>query len=256
MLGEISHLRILSAYFGELTRPAIVGTAKANVLLLRVSGKCVYDTKDGRITVSPGECVFFPEGYNATARPAHDEPAKYAVLYFKGEVERREPLVLRARDMSAVKRVFEDLSRTARIETTENKLLSISHFYRILYLLAPFTADRYMDSSKLRLIEPAISYLEYHIFDSDLEVGSLHVKCDISHAYFCRIFSEHFGMSPVKYVTEMRLERARRLIEDGACRFLYEVAEAVGYNDPLYFSKLFKKRFSASPKALAQGNLE
>ena len=54
-------------------------------------------------------------------------------------------------------------------------------------------------------------------------------------------------MNPQEYVLSNRLSYAMHVIESGDFDNVYEVAKSVGFSDPLYFSKVFKKFYGFSP---------
>ena len=78
-------------------------------------------------------------------------------------------------------------------------------------------------------------------------MDELHKLCGVSNAYFRRIFIARFGMSPKKYVVGKRLSYAKSIIDSGEFSTVKELALLVGYKDPLYFGKVFKKHYGASP---------
>jgi AraC-like DNA-binding protein len=65
--------------------------------------------------------------------------------------------------------------------------------------------------------------------------------------YFCAGFKKHFGISAIEYVVLLRMQHAAFLLGDVNMN-VTEVAEAVGYRDIYYFSKLFKKHYGFSPR--------
>ncbi len=69
--------------------------------------------------------------------------------------------------------------------------------------------------------------------------------CSVPNVY--RIFRSHFHLSPHNYINKIRLEKASILLEHGSSS-VSEISEAVGFDDPIYFSKLFKERYELSPK--------
>jgi two-component system response regulator YesN len=68
----------------------------------------------------------------------------------------------------------------------------------------------------------------------------------LSASYFSSIFSHGVGETFVEYLTKLRIERAKELLRT-TNMYLYEIAEAVGYNDPHYFSTAFKRVAGHSP---------
>ena len=70
----------------------------------------------------------------------------------------------------------------------------------------------------------------------------------MTETHFRRLFKEIYGMSPIKYINEIRTERARGLIANSNLS-LSQIAEKVGYGDVYYFSRVFKKIAGVSPSA-------
>ncbi len=66
-------------------------------------------------------------------------------------------------------------------------------------------------------------------------------------AYFCRIFKQHFGKSLVTYLTDYRVQKAKELfgVLNGNIK---DISQAVGYEDPNYFAKVFRRATGMSPR--------
>lgn len=70
--------------------------------------------------------------------------------------------------------------------------------------------------------------------------------------YLSVIFKSEFGISPSKYIGELRLNMAKKLIQTNPNILLKDVAEMVGFTDVFYFSRTFKSHEGISPKQYAQ----
>lgn len=66
-------------------------------------------------------------------------------------------------------------------------------------------------------------------------------------SYLSKLYRNHYGLSPKDFVTQLRIERAKTLIRESDEFFVRDVAALVGYDDPLHFSKLFRKATGVSP---------
>ncbi len=70
--------------------------------------------------------------------------------------------------------------------------------------------------------------------------------CGVSTSYFISRFTREYGISPYKYLTQIRISQAKTLLSETAIP-VSEIAENVGYADPFCFSRLFRKYVGISP---------
>ena len=68
----------------------------------------------------------------------------------------------------------------------------------------------------------------------------------MSISWFIRNFKDYTGSTPTQYLLSLRISNAQSLLESTSYN-VTEIAEIVGYNNPLYFSRLFKKQCEVSP---------
>ena len=95
-------------------------------------------------------------------------------------------------------------------------------------------------------IAPSIAYLMGNYTKAELTIAEIASKSFVSEVYFRKIFRRRYGVSPKKYLINLRFERAKRLIEEGYYS-LQEVASLSGFSDYKYFSSEFKKHSGVSP---------
>jgi two-component system response regulator YesN len=96
----------------------------------------------------------------------------------------------------------------------------------------------------------AVEYIRNH-YAEELTLNSAAEAARISPAYLSRLFSEHFRTSFIDYLTELRIEKGEKLIRESG-KSVKEIAFAVGYQDPNYFSKIFRKLRGQSPTEFAE----
>ena len=87
-------------------------------------------------------------------------------------------------------------------------------------------------------IERCVDYMAQHL-DKPLQVATLAAQANISPSHFFALFKRQIGSAPMDYFTRLRMQRARQLLE---CTSLSvkEIASTLGYDDPFYFSRVFK----------------
>ena len=94
-------------------------------------------------------------------------------------------------------------------------------------------------------------YLDQN-FTSPITLDSLSETVYISKHYLSHLFKEQTGVSPIKYLTSKRMEKACELLSETDLP-VSEVSKAVGYENPLYFSQVFKRIYGISPVKYRMG---
>lgn len=94
-------------------------------------------------------------------------------------------------------------------------------------------------------------YLDQN-FTSLITLDSLSETVYISKHYLSHLFKEQTGISPIKYLTSKRMEKACELLSETELP-VSEVSKAVGYENPLYFSQVFKRVYGISPVKYRMG---
>lgn len=97
-------------------------------------------------------------------------------------------------------------------------------------------------------VEYAKTYIKEHYSNAKLSLDMVASAAGISPTYLSALFKQNAGKSFVSYLTETRLSHARRLLQGGDYRS-YEVAYMCGYDNPTYFSTIFKRYAGISPSA-------
>lgn len=94
--------------------------------------------------------------------------------------------------------------------------------------------------------EPILNYMNTH-FSEKLTLKSLASVFNMNPNYCCALFTKYLGKTFSQYLTELRITEAQTLLKT-TFYSLEEIAELIGYNDYSYFSKVFKKQCTYSPK--------
>ena len=95
------------------------------------------------------------------------------------------------------------------------------------------------------IIRTAKEYIETH-FDKDISLDDVSRVVNISSYYFSKIFKEESGLNFIEYLTNVRIDHAKKLLEDSDLS-IKEICVSCGYSDPNYFSRSFKKNVGVTP---------
>lgn len=102
------------------------------------------------------------------------------------------------------------------------------------------------------VIRKAKAFIDEQYSNPDLTLRDVAGHVALSNNHFCTVFSQETGVTFTEYLTSARMGKARQLLRDKQMR-TSDVAFAVGYNDPHYFSYLFKKNEGVSPRDYRKG---
>jgi len=101
------------------------------------------------------------------------------------------------------------------------------------------------ESEVVRKIEQSIAYMMRHL-DEPLQVATLAARVNISPSHFFALFKRQIGCAPIDYFIRLRMQHACRLLDETVLS-VKEVAATLGYEDPFYFSRIFKSVNSVAP---------
>ncbi|GAX91683.1 response regulator [Effusibacillus lacus] len=101
------------------------------------------------------------------------------------------------------------------------------------------------DRSK-QLAVMAMNYIQDR-YTQDIRLEDVASYVRLSPSYFSRLFKEIYGITYIDVLTQIRIEEAKKRLGKGES--VKEVAYSVGYNDPNYFTRIFKKVTGRSPRS-------
>ena len=95
------------------------------------------------------------------------------------------------------------------------------------------------ENAPSKMIRSALEYINSH-FNENISLSQVAGKIFISKNYLCDLFKKELNVTFIDYVTDLRVEKAKELLRSSGMK-MYEISEAVGYNDYAYFSQIFKR---------------
>lgn len=161
----------------------------------------------------------------------------------------KNPLTKNIQNKEELVVLFNKLLSSADDATRDNNLYRTGILYQILGLITRPPATSLIPSKPVKdfshTIDKAIAYMEAQ-YRTALTIDDLLRHVSLSKSAFFTKFKKEVGTSPGDYITGLRLEEARYLIQHTQIP-IKDVAERIGYKDPLYFSRIFSEHVGASP---------
>lgn len=245
MLYENADIKLCSVIKAPTNMYKVVNARQHNGFYFKLSGSVIYTIDGMDYVIKENDFIFLPKGVSYTVKTI--VPGDYISVNFEGECEGLQSQQLfKAASFPDSYRIFNQLYSDYSSVENEKYYLCYSELYRLLYTVL-VSIRCYVPTSKYDLIRDAVNYLDKHIYDTDLKVSKLSEISGISYAYFVRLFQDFFHTSPRKFIINRRIAAAKSMLDSGDFRLVSEVSERVGYQDVLYFSRLFKKEVGIPP---------
>lgn len=127
---------------------------------------------------------------------------------------------------------------------TKNTTEVVNYMTSIVLSFTKQIHNLHMD--KNRDIAQKVKELIHENYNKDIGLEWLAEKTFFSPCYISSVFSKQFGITFKDYLTQVRIEEAKKLLLSGKYR-IYEVSRMVGYNDQRYFSQIFKRMTGFTP---------
>lgn len=138
-----------------------------------------------------------------------------------------------------------DLDPFAEIYS-KNKMQDLNAWMQQTYEQAAAYVHANKRTKSAQLVAMIKAYIEAHYPDSGLSIERLSQHFYVSYFHICHVFKQVTGSTLNKYISSYRLHKAKELLDSGI-HSISHIANKVGYEDPNYFSKQFKKTFGVSP---------
>lgn len=215
------------------------------------AGNKTYDLKQGQgFLICPDVMTFY--------RADKTAPWTYSWIGFNGRLAGyylksaglfEETPVFSYDNNVYIERLFTDIRKASEI-TIHGQVKMIGILYLLLAeLISNITVANIPAKagfgSKEEYVKNAVLYMQRN-FSHKLSVEGIARYIGLNRSYFGAIFKEQTGETPQEFLLKYRMEKAKELMKNHALS-IGDVARSTGYDDPLLFSKMFKKLVGVSP---------
>ncbi|MFC8680119.1 helix-turn-helix domain-containing protein [Microbacterium ureisolvens] len=224
--------------------------APETIVILCVAGAGVVRIAGDGYPLTPGACITIAANQAHEYQASLDDPWTIWWIHVRGTdvAELTGPLLgiphplTRLRAIEGVVALFDELVSLLERRQSPAHLLAASGI--AWQLLTRVVADSILPAEGSPL-ERAMHFLEARV-DSNIQVGELAAMVGMSPSHLSALFRRATGSGPGAFHTSIKMARARKLL-DTTTASVAEVATAVGYADPLYFSRHFRRVHGVNP---------
>lgn len=218
-------------------------------LVLKREGKTYYNVGGKEILSDALHPIILPKGCSYSWKCV--EPGECLIIEFDALTEEDVVFPFEVADNSFIVNAFSKIEKDLHLPFRNGVLECKTLLYGILLTLVKSTAREYVPKDKASLVQPATEYITRHYYDSGITNDALSALCGISTVYFRKVFENIYGISPIRYLHNYRMQKAKDILCSDY-ESIDQVAQSVGYNSIYHFSKMFKSYTGISPTEYAK----
>lgn len=228
-----------------------------------LSGKGVFYVGDKTYPLAKGQGFLICPGIITYYRADFDDPWHYSWVGFHGlkaegylkqaNLTVENPVFTYDRD-DFIRNCFEQMIATKNLtKSREIRLIGLLHLF-LSQLMEVNGKSNFPDDSESRkeaYVKKAVEYIEMN-YSRNLRIADMASYIGLDRSYLGSIFKEFLNTSPQEYLINIRIEKACELMPNNNLS-IGDISRSVGYEDPLLFSKMFKKVKKLSPRGFRKG---
>ncbi len=145
------------------------------------------------------------------------------------------------------KRLFLQMIQELKLCKEDYEELLVNYLQQLLISIHRLIKSKPKGKNSLLMheMDSAVQYFHKN-YNQPICIDTFAESCHMSVSWFIRNFKAYTGVTPTQYLLSLRISNAQTLLENTDYN-ITEIAEIVGYDNPLYFSRLFKKQSGMSP---------
>ena len=217
------------------------------VLSCRITGSSRFFCGDAVLNAEQGAILYIPCGSTYQQETAGEELIAVHLEAYAAMPNRLA--VFQPEDPQRICALFEKCY-AAFVKKEENSAcLCMAALYEILAHTRLFAADGQEPAHSGYAL--AVHRLKAHLYDAALSIETVCRDSGISRAYFNRLFKEDFGVTPLAYINENRISKAKHLLNTGSYTN-EEIAALCGFADVKYFYVVFRRLTGQTTRTYVQ----
>lgn len=207
-------------------------------------GRVVYDSNGKKVISDKNSVVILPKGADYTLQG--ERVGNFPIINFDGECAHEFDGVYasKIKDVGVYLGLFERLKRLFSLGKSHAQMMALMY-----EILAKLDEENTGHTSPIAI---AKKYFADNLSDSTATVLGAADAAGVSEVYLRRLFTEELGEGPKEYLTELRMNLAKRLLSERKLT-VGEIAEQCGYGSLYHFSRAFKTKCGKNPTEYTKG---
>ncbi len=252
-ISSVSDLTVTNIFSANrlLNSPVGITTHRHNrkswAVVLKVKGETIYTVGNKKVLSDRYHPVILPKGCDYSWECT--KAGECILIEFDANSTLSDFDCFEIRDNSLIINDFEKIEKSLGSKKTE----CYYYLYEILLFLIRSAQAEPVHPQKALVLKPATDYIHTQYFDSNVTNDMLAELCKMSTVYFRKCFVSVYGVPPMKYLHNLRIQKAKAILNSDF-ESVGQVAESVGYNSIYHFSKMFRQYTGISPVNYSKQN--
>ena len=226
------------------------------IYLCKGTGRFLLDNQ--WLSLSAGNIVLYRPGQPQFYSYYASEKAEVYWIHFTGTdcgnlMQKYEICDSYIGENSSLVNLFKDVITELQLKKKYYEDVVVNNFVKMLILICRSRRQRLMPSENNYTIDRLILQLNQSYMEK-WTVSSMADYCRLSSGYFSDSFKNYTGKSPIHFLNDIRIEKAKDLLSANTLT-ISAVAALVGFSDPLYFSRVFKKSSGIAPQNFSRNTM-
>ena len=219
-------------------------TLEHNELIFHFSGQLTVFFDDECFEVKPNTIRFLPKCEPKRYDVLRKESGECIDVFFEADRPISErAFIFDVKSNEKLGMLFRKLFATWVGKNEGYYFDSISILYKIF---AEMQKESYVPREHYLKIKPAVDHIHDRFAEDALSLKALSEMCGMKESYFERLFKEKYGVSPKKYIIQLKINHACELLRLGRYS-ITQVAELCNFSDVYFFSRQFKEYMGITP---------
>ena len=256
---QINYLKVNSVGFYEFNEPFGAMHRKHGrrdwYLSYNNSGRMRVKSTDGMNVIEAGDAFLYAPHEEQLYGQENQQPfasywvhfTGYGVLDVLANTGLAQRRIIRLGQDGAVVELFERIIEEIERKEKGYEMVAASLLMQIIGIIGRRMERGGATGFRQEQIGPALERIHKQ-YGGRLSVAGLAALCHLSTSRFYALFRQHTGLSPQQYIIDFRLKKACELMRHTQLN-IRQISSLCGFDDQLYFSKLFKKHMATTPSA-------
>ena len=247
--GQLYISEVLSVYKGTSSKGHThIQSRHSDSFVFVLTGEATYFFGSRKMKAEPGNILFLAGGsmYDIDVPCENFTHIHVNFNFRESEARTFDCNIFKSETLASAESDFINLYKKWQIGSIADKVGSVALVYGIYSKIIASESYSYIDSSQKNYINNAVEIIHRSFGNPEFDVEGLADCLGLSSVHLRRLFKKTHNTSPIKYLTSVRVEKAKELLRYSE-RSVNEISEICGFASGYYFSRVFKAETGFTP---------